>query len=272
MKFFRQVLAAPVKMALQICAFFPKIDKFKLIELIWKIGREPDYARSYIFLTHLKKGLEPARETGEEIFREYPSDQTAGMMGMVEFDQYNLEGAKTWLGRGRQCPEQNPESLLYLELQLAYHIKECDPQEVLIKILSRRDLPMNFTSRAMGVQAELFLRQRKWDNADEVLEQIFRLEEVQWLRWMKWTIAKARGDEAEAQRQLRMSIPKGQKTVPHMHMALGWYYLGDIAKTREFLVKAQQEGITKKRIVEIDPELGALLESDSFNQQAEEAN
>ncbi len=263
----RQTLAAPVKLALQICAFFPKIDKSGLVKLLWKIGREPAYAGSHIWLTNLKYGIDAARETAEDIFKEYPSDQVAGMMGMIEFDEYNLNKVKDWLEKGKQCPETNPESLLWIELELSDHLNEYDIEAFIEKVLSRRDLSMNFTARALAVRAELFLRKRKWDDADAVLERIFRVQDVPGLRWMKWTVAMGKGDDAEAQKQLRMGISKGQKTVPNIQMALGWYYLGDIEKTRQYLTKAQQDGITKDQIIKINRGLGSLLDS-----QTKEAN
>jgi tetratricopeptide (TPR) repeat protein len=272
MKLLRQILAVPVKMVLQICAFFPKVDKFGLVGLIWKIGREPDYAGTYIFLTSQKKGIESAIETGEEIFKEYPSDRVAGMMGILEYDHYNLNKAKEWLERGRQCPEANPESLLWLELALAGNLDEINTDEVLNKILSRRDLSMNFTKRALVSQAEMFLREKKWDQADAILERILRIENEPGARWMKWTVAKAKGNETEAQKQLRLARTKKQKEIPNIHMALGWYYLGDIGKTQEYLAKAQQDGMTKNRITQINRELATFLESDNLCQQRGEAN
>ena len=264
MRLVRQALTAPVKLAMNVCAFFPKVDKLRLVELIWKIGREPEYARLYIGLTGHKKGIEAARELAEEVFRENPSDQVAGMMGALEFGEYNLGRAKNWLEKGKQCPEKNPESLLWLELNLADHLDEYDEQAVVTKILSRRDLSMNFTRSALAVQAEIFLRARNWDAADAVLERILRVEDVPALRWMKWTVAKARGDETEAQRQLNIASTKTHKAIPNIFLALGWYYLGDIENTRQYLAKAQRDGITKDRIIQINRDLGAFLESDSF--------
>ena len=98
------------------------------------------------------------------------------------------------------------------------------------------------------------------------------MQDVPGLRWMKWTIAKARGDEIEAERQLRLASTKTHKTVPNISLALGWYYLGDIEKTRQYLAKAQQDGVTKNMIIRINRELEALLEPDSYSQQGEGAN
>jgi hypothetical protein len=272
MKLVRQVLAAPVKLALYLCVFFPKVNQLGLIGIVWKIGREPEYAWRYIGLTGQKKGIEAAREVAEEIFRECPTDQVAGMMGMLELGQYNLIGAKYWLEKGRQCPEENPEFLLRLELGLADHLDEYDVQAVITKILSRRDLAMGCTMAALTVQAELFLRAKKWDDADAVLERILRVQEIPGLRWMKWTIAKAKGDEIEAERQLRLASTKSHKAVSNIFLAVGWHYLGDIEKTRQYLTKAQQDGVTKDMIIQINRELEAFLEPDSYGQQGEGAN
>lgn len=272
MKLVRQVLAAPVKLALYLCIFLPKVNPLGLIRIIWRIGREPEYAWRYIALTGQKKGIEAAREEAEKIFRECPTDQVAGMMGLLELGQYNLVGAKYWLEKGKQCPEKNPEFLLRLELNLADHLDEYDAQAVVAKILSRRDLAMNCTMSALVVQAELFLRARKWNDADAVLERILRVQDVPVLRWMKWTVAKARGDEIGAERQLRLASTKSHKAVSNISLALGWYYLGDMEKTRQYLAKAQQDGVTKNMIIQANRELGAFLESDNYSRQGEEAN
>ena len=164
MRIVRKILAAPLKLALQICAFFPNIDKLGMVKIIWNIAREPNYAMSYIFLTSQKEGIESARETGDKIFKEYPSDLVAGMMGMIEFNQNNFNIAKEWLEKGRRCPEKNPVSLLYLELELSDVLDEYDIETVITKILSRRDLSMDFTKRALATQAELFLRPAGQEN------------------------------------------------------------------------------------------------------------
>jgi hypothetical protein len=272
MRIVRKILAAPLKLALQIFAFFPKIDKFRLVELIWKIGQELDYAGTYIFLTRLKKGIESARETGEKIYKEYPSDKIAGLMGVIEYDEYNLHAAKEWLEKGRQCLQTNPESLLFLELELSDHLNEYNIEMVITNILSRRDLSMTFTTKVLATQAEIFLRKRKWEEADAILERILQVQDVPGVRWMKWTVAKAKSNDMEAQKQLRLAKTKKQKEVPNIFMALGWYYLGDISKTREYLAKAIQDGLTKIRITQINRDLGALFETDVVGQQQEKIN
>jgi hypothetical protein len=193
-------------------------------------------------------------------------------MGVMEYRENNLDCAKNWLEKGKRCPQKNPESLLWLELNLSDHLAEYDGQKIIMKILSCRDLSMNFTRGALAAQAEFFLRKRKWDDADAILERVLSVEDVPGIRWMKWTIAKARGDEMEAEKQLRLAKTKSYKAVPNIYQAIGWYYLGDIGKTREYLAKAQQDGLTKERITQINPELGAILEMDNLGQKAEEAN
>jgi hypothetical protein len=55
-------------------------------------------------------------------------------------------------------------------------------------------------------------------------------------------------------------------------MSLGWYYLGNIEKTREYLAKAQQDGVSKTRITLINRDLAALIEPDGVNQSRKESN
>lgn len=259
MELVRQIYAAPMKLALNICGFFPKVDKLRLVEAIWKTGREPEYACRYIALIATKRGIEAAEQTADEIFKEYPSDQVAGTIGVLEFRQYNLSRAKEWLEKGKQCPERNPESLLNLELELADHLDEYDVEAVVAKILSRRDLAMSFTTKTLMVKAELFLRAKRWDDAEAVSERVSTVEEMPWIWWIKWIIAKARGDEIEAEKQLRLASAKVHKAVLNIYLALGWYYLEDIGKTREFLAELQREGVTKDMISRINPKLGELF-------------
>jgi hypothetical protein len=273
MRLVRQILTAPLKLVLFVCAFFPGVNQLTLIGMVWKIGREPEYALRYIGLAGAKKGIEAAREAADAIFKECPTDQVAGIMGTLELEQYNLIRAKDWLEKGKQCPEEHPEFLLQLELDLSDHLYEYDAQAVITKILSRSDLPMNCSRMALVTQAEMFLRTGKWDEADTILERIFSIEELPMLRWMKWTVAKGKGDEIEAERQLRLANTKMHKTVPNVFLAVGWYYLGNLEKTRQYLTMAQQDGVTKQKIIRINRELGALLESDSStDKQVEEAN
>lgn len=272
MRLVRQILTAPLKLVLFVCAFFPGVNQLTLIGMVWQIGREPEYAWRYIGLTGTKKGIEAAREAADVIFKECPTDQVAGIMGVMEYRENNLDRAKEWLEKGKRCPQKNPESLLWLELNLADLQDKYNTQALITKILSRNDLSMNCSRMALATQAELFLRARKWNDADAVLERIFRVEDIPGIRWMKWTIAKARGNEAEAEKQLRLAKTKGYKGVGNINLALGWYYLGDIEKTRQNLAKAQQDGLTKQRITQINPELGAIFEMNNLGRKAEEAN
>jgi hypothetical protein len=272
MKLVRQALTAPVKLVLFVCSFFPKVNQLPLIGMVWRIGREPEFAWRYIGLIGAKKGIEAAREMADKVFNECPTDRVAGMMGTLEYNQYNLTGAKDWLEKGKKCPENNPELLLWLELNLAEHLSEYNMQEVIMRILSRNDLSMSCSRLAMLTQAEIFLRSAKWDEADAILERILRIEDMPSIRWMKWTIAKARGDEIEAERQLKLASTKIHKKVPNIYLAIGWYYLGDIGKTQQYLTMAQEDGFTKQKIIQINPELKSVLEMDNFNQKAEEAN
>jgi hypothetical protein len=232
-----------VRVLAWICGFVPIFNRLRLVEIIWALGREPGDAAAVLKLTAAGKGIEAGRARAEKMFAEYPYGQIVATMGWLEVQHtQDLLAARQWLENAGQVDCKDAHLLLGLELFLSEHLEEYDTQQVVERILSRNDLPMQTTRNALLVHGRGLLKQRRWSEAQVVADRILSVEENPQARWIRWVKATTDGDDDYARTQL--SIAQGKMSVAALggFVALGWFYMGDKERAKQVLREAGADG------------------------------
>ena len=83
-------------------------------------------------------------------------------------------------------------------MNLSDHMDAASREEVAARIVARRDVSMGLTRSALSTQAYLALHRHQWQDAEAILNRIFRIEDPPHLRWMRWTAAAGLENNQEA--------------------------------------------------------------------------
>ena len=255
--FGRQLVAAPVRLVAWVNGFIQIIDRRKLAEIVWFLTREANDGANVISLTSATKGVQEARQRGEEIFSLRPAEQVAAAMGWIEAGQCrDLPAALRWVERSREAGCEDSYSILQLELFLSEHLEGCDHVAVIDRILIRNDLPGSVTRDALLGRARMHLKQQQWDEAGEIAEKILRIEENGSARWVRWVIRIAAGEMENARIQIELAGRKIRPEVLRGLVTLGWLCLGEDSRALEVLQKCRREG---KDVAIVDSDLAVFL-------------
>jgi tetratricopeptide (TPR) repeat protein len=258
--FIKNLIAAPFRIVFWLCSFFPAVKRLTLGRIIWNITGEPADGCNVIILTANSKGIEPARKVALKVLQETHDAAAALMMGQLEVHACcDVHAAFEWIKKAKDMDCKNPESLLKLELMISDTLDQIDTEQVIEQILSRNDLPGDYTKDALQVRMEIFLRDKKWDAAEEIADRILSVEEDSHARATKWVVAAARGNNDQAQ----MHFKKINNNVPpvlfHANLAMGWYHLGQMDKAREHLTQCIKNGANPNLLVIVNPSFKELL-------------
>ncbi len=267
-RFLGNLVALPLQLLLVIVSIVPIVDRQTLIRALWYLTRRPGYACSLILLAAQRQGIDAARQVAEQAFAICPDGSIIATIGQIELQAgFYLDRAAGWLQRARQAPALlDPDALLLFMLQLSDHIPNLSTQALVDGILSRNDLPMDLSRTALGIRAELALRQQRWAEAEDIAERILSIEDHPTGRWIFWVAAAGRQDAQEAQRQFQL-IPRillGNQ-YPIL-IANGYLYLGDLFQCHKYLRQALDAGVSEHRIRLHNPTLAEqvpYLASDS---------
>jgi len=265
--FIRQLVAAPFKVLVWVCGFVPAFDALRLQKLVWFIGRGVDDGVKMIYMAAAKEGLEAGEVVAEDVYSRFPCGRVAAVISML-LVQHGQDFAKAneWVIRAQRDGCDDMEDLLLTKLYLSGQFAEYDATQIVDEMLSRNDLPMEYSRLAIMTKAEGFLRERQWQEAEELLGRILSIEERPHARWMKWVTATAGGDVQEANRQLAAIKGKMPEGKLFAMMALGQLYIGDKNETVKLLQKAEQAGAKPETIESVNPQLASLMRSAEYKE------
>jgi hypothetical protein len=263
--FFRQLLAAPLRLLLWLLGFVPVIDRRIVSELIWRISGDPADGNSVVVLTAQKKGIIAARQKADAILNKTQDALIATTMGFVEIHLCNdISAANGWIYKAKEQQCKNTELLLRLKLLLSDVVEEYNTTEIVDEILSRNDLPMDYTRTALIVRIERFLGSRLWDEADEVLDRMLCIEENYEICFPKWVTCMAKDDHVQAElylKKMKNKVPEGQL---RLRLATGWIYLGDKNRAMQCLKMAERAGMKATIISQSNRKFGEIIDSQEY--------
>jgi len=258
--FIKNLIAAPFRIIFWLCGFFHAVKRLTLARIIWNITGEPADGCNLIILTANSKGMDSARKVAQKVLEETLDASAALMMGQLELHaRYDARAAFEWIKKAKQMDCKNPESLLKLELMIGHAIDQIDTKQVIEQILSRNDLPGDYTKEALTARAEIFLKDKKWDDAEKIADRILLIEEDPYARATKWVVAEAKGNNEQAQMHFKKIGNNVPPAVLHINLAMGWYHLDRIDKTKEQLAQCMKDGVNPIFLVIANPGFKELL-------------
>lgn len=260
--FLRELLALPLKLVYEVLKRLrvsPQ-TQLALIQWIWKVGREIEWAHWYLIYSWYLQGKEKARGIAAELLLQEKNAYIACYIGDLEFHAgKDIESAKQWIRKAEEMECSHLEGLLYLKLQMSGAVAEYNDGRLVQKILERNDLPMEATRFALLMKAQQFIQRKKWDQADEVLDSMLQVENHHEIHIYKWITSLAREDTQTAQKYL----DKAQKAYNKEHLclkqAIGFYWLGRFDQAREYLMKGLRDEKHRQEVLFFQPYLAELL-------------
>jgi len=258
--FTKNLIAAPFRIVFWLCGFFHAVKRLTLARIIWNITGEPLDGCNLIILTANDQGLEPARKVALAVLEETLDASAALMIGQLELHaRYDAQAAFDWIIKARNMNCKNQESLLKLELMISGAIDQIEAERVIEQILSRNDLPSDYTKDALRARTQILLKNKKWLDAENIADRILSIEENPYARMTKWVVAMANGNNDLAQMHLKKLSENIPPHISHINMAIGWYHLGQIDKTKELLAKCIKDGVNPNFLVIAHPDFKDLL-------------
>lgn len=258
--FFRELAALPLKLLFWICHFLHIPRKAAVAALVWKISREIFWVNTWILQVAQEQGIEKARDLAGRLLELHKDARIALQMGVMEYRFLkNPAAAVEWIRKAETMNCNFQEELLYLKLILADHVLSYHPERIIDEMLSRSDLSMEYSRAAWLVQAELWIRRREWQKADDLLSTMLHIESEPQIHIYKWMTSLALNRPEQGQEELliaRKGMP-GHKSV--FFEALGMFYLGRMDEARELLARAIHQGMDVRDILLGEPALASIL-------------
>lgn len=245
----------------------PIFDRLRLVEIIWVLGREPVDAAAVLALTASDKGMDAARVKAEKMFAPYHCGDIAATMGWLEvYHAEDLDAAKAWLERGQQQGVKNPEKLLALELHLC-HEYGYETNGVVERILSRNDLPMQITRKALETKAYRLLAQDEWPEAEKIAQRMLSIEDSAEIRLLSWIVSMANGQKDQAQKHFEKaqhlwSVNNLPEQAFNMTVAQGYLILGHQKDAMDWMYSSEREGPWLHRL---KSRIGNLARSEKYS-------
>jgi hypothetical protein len=261
-----KLIAVPVRLLAELLSIVPIFDPVALWSVCWKFGRNVEDGCKLLMLQCRKDGIDRARRTGQEMMEETRNCEVAATMGLLEWSQgQGFQGADRWVKAAREAGFDKPETLLYLELVLGEYLEEYDKEAIAEQILSRNDLPALYTLAALAAKANTYLSEQQWDQAESIADRLLVVQEQPDARITKWVVCTARGEHAEAERNLAKARGKMADEILGIVVAQGWLYLGRTDKAMESLYGADYRRVQWSRFP-----TGQLVRSDEFHRYCSE--
>ena len=176
--FSRQLIAVPVRLLVWICGFVPIFDRLRLVKILWFLGREVEDGSAVIGLAAAQEGMDSARHEAERIFAQCNEAHITATIAWLEVQHDNdYSAAHDWVQKAKQADCANEQMLLMMELVLSTRLAEYNQAQIVERILSRNDLPMQFTREALLCKGGLLVNQHRWNQARRIAERILSIED-----------------------------------------------------------------------------------------------
>jgi hypothetical protein len=258
--FLRELAALPLMLLFWACHFLRLPAKTNFAALVWKVGRDPQWANTWIMLVCQQEGINAARRLAEQLLDQHKDARIAHYIGTIELMfQKDPAAADRWIRVAELAGCRNQEELLYLKLLLAGHIHSYNADRIIEEILARNDMPMDYSRAARLAQVQMWLGRGQWQKADEILDAMLKIENVPTCYIFKWATSLAQGRSKQADENL--SVAQKSLGGPQFlfYKALGWLYLGREDQAKTALEQAISAGISPQDVYLFSPQLSVLI-------------
>jgi tetratricopeptide (TPR) repeat protein len=267
--FILAVAAVPIRFAAWILAVVKISNPLPIVRLSWKLSGDSQDAIGVISLTFGQQGIRAAEDVALSMFEKTADAQVLATLCWLEIQQENdLDAAKYYLTLGNDRGKSNVEMLLPVKLFLSNHFTEYVKEQILDEVLSRNDLPHEFSRGALLDRAALYLKDNKWKEAEEIADRVLAIEDIPNAYWIKWVTAIVRGEKEKAAKFHEKLKKQAGKGYAQVLVALGWLYMGDRHKAMVELHKAES---LVSNIEMFDKELAELTKSAEYYEIGDKA-
>jgi tetratricopeptide (TPR) repeat protein len=263
--FLRELASLPFKLVFYITKFLRvnSTAQMTIIHWTWKIGREMEWAHLYLIYVWYIKGEEEASKIAEQFLSQEKNAYFANFIGDLEFHiRRDIESAKRWIRKAEEMDCSHPEALWYLKLRMSGAVPEYANDALVQKVLDRNDLSMEETRFAFLIRAQQFIQHKKWDQADEILDHMLRIESHDEIHIYKWITSLAKEDKVSAQKHLVAAEKMCGKEQLYIKQAIGLYWLGKFEQARDFLLKGFRDEEHRRAVLFFQPYLAELLRTE----------
>lgn len=252
----------PIRLIAHGAAMLRLFNPRPLLWLAWRLAQDSQDAVGVISLTAGQFGMLAAGELAEQMFAQTPDCQIYTTLAWVEIAQNNnLPAAERWLQIADEQGTVNRHLLYAVKLVLSEHGQSYDKAAIIDEMLSRNDLPGEYTRDAMLGKAAILLKQKNWTEAERLADHILKIEEIPHAIWVKWVAAAANSRDGEARRLLQELLAKGASGQMYCMIALGWQYL---ANRREAMLALHEAEKYNVNIDLFDKELGEMTKTAEY--------
>jgi tetratricopeptide (TPR) repeat protein len=227
-----------------------------LMALIWRLDRSEEDTLRYLTLMSQKYDHARVEALAESIFETQPMGSLAAYAGLMAMSQGCMEDAVRWLGKAKACDQGAPELVLQLELALSGQPGVDQEVDIAARIVDRRDVSMPLTRSALTVLATSALHQRRWQEAQGILDRVFHIEDPIHLRWMRWVAAAGQGQVSKAKQFFDAAWKDTPNKDAFFFQAYGWFLLNEIDQGKTALTEALNAGASPHRVQALGRSLG----------------
>ncbi|MCF7974752.1 MAG: hypothetical protein K9N55_13120 [Phycisphaerae bacterium] len=252
-----KIAAMPLKVLWLIMAVVPGLHVPEwLMAWIWRLDRSEEDTLRYLTLMSQKYDHDQVEQLAESIFESQPLGSVAAYAGLMAMTQGYMEQAALWLDKAKACDQGSPELVLQLELALSGQPGQDSDVDIASRIIERKDVSMPLTRSALTVLATSALHQRRWQEAEGILDRVFHIEDPIHLRWMRWVAAAGQGHIQQAQQFFDRAWKDSPKKDALFFQAYGWFLLNEIDQGKTALTEALSAGASPHRVQALGQSLG----------------
>jgi hypothetical protein len=248
-RFIGKILALPFRMVLLILLLIPGLQVPPwLTRWIWLLDRSSDHAVLYLSVVAQNHQYDSIQQLSEQLFSDQPSCSIASYAGLLALQHGHIDTAVQWFEKAKAYDQGDQELVLHLEMDLSNHLEGHNDEEFVARILERREVSMKLTQRALERQAFSALLHRQWQDAQNILDRIFHIDDPLKIRWMRWVTAAGMGLQKQAEQFYHDAWKPLKAKEAAMYKAYGWYILGDSQQGRSALNEAISAGVSPEVI------------------------
>ena len=252
-----KIAAMPLRVLWLVMAVVPGLHVPEwLVAWIWHLDCNEEASLRYLTLTSQKYGYDRVKPLAESILETQPLCSVAAYAGLIAMTYGHMEDASDWLKRAQTLDQGAPELVLQLELTLSSQQGLDQEVETATRIVTRRDVSMSLTRSALTVLATSALHRRQWQEAQNILDRMYHIEDPIHLRWMRWVAAAGQGQVQKAKQYFDAAWKDSPQKDALFFQAYGWFLLNEIQQGKAALTEALRAGASPGRVEALCHSLG----------------
>ncbi|MBI9017160.1 MAG: hypothetical protein JEZ07_07865 [Phycisphaerae bacterium] len=236
-------IAAPLRLILKLVGTFYKQIPFGFYQLLYKLSGDSDDGNLMIIRKAISQDYGGAMDVARDLFEKTGDCKFINMAITFAIHIYrDMDLAKQLIDIGMAEGKSNQEHVLYFMIWLAEYVDGIDEEAAIEDMLSRNDVPVNYTELALIEKADLHMQKQQWDQAEKLADRVLGIHHSDSAHWVKWICNSATENQAQAQKHFEIFAKSPNKSNFLYMISQGWYYLGQYEQAYEDLQKALQGG------------------------------